>query len=72
MMTTEPTVAYYTTEGSVRGSCGHQHRTYGAAEKCIARDQAGCARQGGYSDRHVVAVESDGSRRHPSDYEAGR
>ncbi len=49
----------YTTRGDVRGSCGHQHRTIGAAERCAARDQTYCARQGGYSDRSVVR--GDGS-----------
>ena len=71
MKPAEPTLAYFTTEGSVRGACGHKHRTYDAAEKCIARDQHGCASQGGYSDRHVVAVDSDGSTRRPTESEAG-
>ena len=49
----------YTTMGSVRGCCGHKHRTIEAAKRCIDRDHAGCVRQGGYSDRTVVY--SDGS-----------
>ena len=49
----------YTTQGSVRGCCGHQHRTIEAAQRCAARDHAGCVRQGGYSDRSVV--KGDGS-----------
>lgn len=32
----------YTTEGSVRGTCGHTHRTIEAAYACAARDRAGC------------------------------
>lgn len=44
----------YTTQGSVRGCCGHQHKTIEAAQRCINRDHAGCVRQGGYSDRSVV------------------
>ena len=43
----------YTTIGSVRGCCGHKHRTIKAAVDCIKRDQSGCAIQGGYSDRDV-------------------
>jgi hypothetical protein len=45
----------YAAVGSVRGSCGHAHRTYGAAARCAARDDARCARLGGgaYSDRTV-------------------
>lgn len=46
----------YTTVGSVRGCCGHCHRSYEAAERCLARDRRGCHRQGGYSDRRVVLV----------------
>ena len=44
---------HYTTWGSVRGTCGHKHRTIEAALACIYRDSVGCTRQGGYSDRHV-------------------
>lgn len=46
----------YTTTGSVRGDCGHQHRTPAAARACIDRDHRACASQGGYSDRLIVAV----------------
>ena len=49
----------YTTQGNVRGCCGHKHRTIEAAKRCADRDQAGCASQGGYSDRSVVRY--DGS-----------
>ena len=49
----------YTTIGRVRGCCGHQHRSIEAAQRCVNRDQAGCAKQGGYSDRSVV--KGDGS-----------
>lgn len=45
---------FYTTTGSVRGCCGHKHRSIATAKRCIDKDQAGCATQGGYSDRHVV------------------
>lgn len=50
---------FYTTTGSVRGCCGHKHRSIVTAKRCIDNDQAGCATQGGYSDRHVVRY--DGS-----------
>ncbi len=39
--------------GSVRGSCGHKHRTLSGAAACLRRDRVGCKKQGGYSDRHV-------------------
>jgi hypothetical protein len=48
----------YTTRGSVRGCCGHKHRSIETAQKCVMADEAGCRRQGGYSDRSVVR--SDG------------
>lgn len=54
----------YSTYGSVRGCCGHRHATREAAEKCLARDRAGCASQGGYSDRSVVEVDDDGRLYH--------
>lgn len=44
----------YTTTGSVRGDCGHQHKTLRAAVACLMRDQRGCKAQGGYSDRTVT------------------
>jgi hypothetical protein len=55
---------YYTcgTTRDVRGNCGHRHRTILGAVRCNDRDQAGCASQGGYSDRSIVAVQ-DGRQR---------
>ena len=47
---------HYTTRGSVRGGCGHKHRTEEAAERCAERDHRDCAAAGGYSDRKVVEV----------------
>lgn len=43
----------YTTVGSVRGCCGHNHRSAAAAGLCVGRDQRACESQGGYSDRQV-------------------
>jgi len=51
----------YTTVGNVRGSCGHHHQTIESAVRCMQRDQADCKRQGGYSDRNLIALE-DGRR----------
>ena len=50
----------YTTYGHVRGQCGHAHKTIEAAVRCLERDRAGCAGQGGYSDRQVCVVDDDG------------
>lgn len=46
----------YTTIGSVRGTCGHNHRTIAAAYRCCQRDHNACAGLGGgaYSDRYIV------------------
>lgn len=52
------TTPTYTTRGSVRGCCGHKHRTLEAAIRCVLADQRDCERAGGYSDRQ--AVRSDG------------
>lgn len=51
----------YIASGSVRGDCGHQHTTVGAAYDCAQRDGKACARlgSGAYSDR--VVVRADGS-----------
>jgi hypothetical protein len=57
----------YTTTGSVRGCCGHKHRTLGGAVKCLQRDTAGCNSQGGYSDRTVC--HHDGSELADDDQE---
>jgi hypothetical protein len=53
------TAPTYTTIGSVRGSCGHAHRTLSAAQACADADQRACRRRFGYSDR--VVRRSDGS-----------
>ena len=57
-------MALYTTYGHVRRLCGHHHRSESAAGQCVARDQNGCASQGGYSDRSVYAIDSDGYLAH--------
>lgn len=44
----------YTTYGSVRGGCGHKHRTIETACRCMQRDQRDCKSVRGYSDRSVV------------------
>ena len=65
--TTETTTRTYTTRGSVRGECGHAHRTYRAAARCAERDQRLCAAAGGYSDRGVFR---DGGEIAPEVHEA--
>lgn len=45
---------YYTTDGDIRGCCGHKHRSIDTAIRCLTADSDGCASQGGYSDRTVV------------------
>jgi hypothetical protein len=57
----------YTTIGSVRGSCGHAHRTIATAKACADADQRACSRHGGYSDRSIC--HSDGSRLSEREYE---
>ena len=39
--------------GSVRGSCGHRHRSLRTACKCLRKDELDCESVGGYSDRHI-------------------
>jgi len=47
----------YTTNGSIRGSCGHRHRTIKAAVRCLAAERRRCNRARGYSDREVIRVD---------------
>jgi hypothetical protein len=49
----------FTTWGSVRGCCGHEHETYGQAETCMMADAIGCRSAGGGSDRQVREVDGD-------------
>ncbi len=51
----------YTTWGSVRGDCGHAHKTVKKAMACLQRDRNDCASLPGgncYSDREIRAIES--------------
>lgn len=58
----------YASIGSVRGWCGHYHRTPRRAIDCTERDHRACSALGGgaYSDREIVAVEADRPRDLPS------
>jgi hypothetical protein len=57
--TTSKTVTGYTSYGNVRGQ-SQVYATLAEAEADLARDQKGCRKQGGYSDRHIAYVGSDG------------
>ena len=59
---------YYTCTGPVRGDCGHHHKTPQTAGVCYQRDDRACSKQGGHSDRRVVAV-VNGRRRELTDAE---
>lgn len=52
-------MATYTNRGSVRGECGHRHRTIRAALACQERDDRGCRSQGGHSDRFLVRTDGE-------------
>ena len=54
-------IKYYITRGSVRGQCSHKHNTMKGAIKCLDMDCKGCASQGGYSDRRIMAVHASGN-----------
>jgi hypothetical protein len=57
----------YSVYGSVRGNCGHKHRTIEAAHACFMRDAASCQRVGGYSDRWSLRTYVDGHQIDTSD-----
>jgi len=44
----------YITTGSLRGGCGHRHRSIAAAVRCLDRDRRTCLARGERSDRRVV------------------
>jgi hypothetical protein len=48
--------------GSVRGSCGHKHKSIEAARRCYLKDSKGCKFQGGYSDMKPFVMENGKSR----------
>lgn len=56
--------------GSVRGWCGHKHRSIDAAIRCLQEDRAGCESQRGYSDRDIYLYANDGERQGPAEYDA--
>lgn len=49
----------YESSGSVRGSCGHRHRSIRMAYLCLCADRLGCRMQGGYSDRDVSRCDGE-------------
>jgi len=60
----------YEAHGSVRGSCGHSHRSIRTAHVCAADDREACRRLPGgnaYSDRSVRAIEPRAFRPHELD-----
>lgn len=57
------TTDIYTTWGSIRGGCGHAHRSLTTARSCLRRDARGCAEQGGWSDRLLRAIASPSEAR---------
>lgn len=46
----------YTTQGPLRGRCGHTHNDIAGAVRCRAQDEALCVSKGGHTDRRVYAV----------------
>lgn len=59
----------YTCIGSVRGSCGINHRSFETAKQCCQRDHDSVRRvypsafpTRAYSDRHVVALDDEAER----------
>lgn len=47
---------HFTTWGTVRGSCGHAHRTLAQAQACVIRDERLCRRTGRDTDRAIRFV----------------
>ena len=56
----------YEARGSVRGGCGHRHRTLSSALRCAQKDQSAChslnpsgSLTRSYSDRDVVRTDGE-------------
>ena len=54
--------ARYTSEGALRGPCGHKHKDLESSVECLANDEALCRRRGGHTDRKILVIEG-GARR---------
>lgn len=48
----------YTTEGPLRGPCGHKHGNIESAIDCVDADEALCVTRGGHTDRRIFVVGS--------------
>jgi hypothetical protein len=46
----------YTTEGPLRGRCGHKHKDIESAVDCLDSDEAVCVARGGHTDRQIFVV----------------
>lgn len=46
----------YTTEGALRGKCGHKHKSIDGAIDCLDADEAVCLTRGGHTDRKILAI----------------
>ena len=48
----------YTTDGPLRGRCGHQHKSLEGAIKCLDDDETWCRELGGggHTDRRIFVV----------------
>ncbi len=46
----------YTTEGVLRGRCGHHHKKLESAVDCLDADESRCVSLGGHTDRKIFAV----------------
>ena len=55
----------FTTYGSVCSGCGHSHRSFESALKCLRSNQQGCRIQGGYSDRSIYEYDPNNANHEP-------
>lgn len=52
----------YTSNGPVRGACGHKHKDLESAVECWANDETICRRRGGHTDRKLLVIEGGAKR----------
>jgi hypothetical protein len=52
----------YTTDGPLRGRCGHKHKDLESALECLDADERLCVARGGHTDRQLFAIGPGGKR----------
>jgi hypothetical protein len=58
-----PPPVRFTTQGPLRGACGHKHKNLESAADCLGEDEARCVVRGGHTDREIFVLEGSSRRK---------